>query len=502
MKIFKLFYLILLTVISFSQAALPDQSAFDLLLTQENNQILLPITVLYKTKLQLTILCESFENFTEILLRYKLTERICKENSSIADPEIKIEESHKCGHNGPITMNKIEFVSKNSKSNHTDVDDKDNNDKSLLVIPKDGIYILQLEINGKHDFNASVSMKFKGPHGFLTAKDVPMLHFYAFMCLYYILLAFIWLIFSALHWKDLLRIQFWVGAVIFLGMLEKACFYFEYQQANTNGFATLSLALTAELVSCVKRTLSRILVLIVSMGFGITKSRLGDETNVRISVISILYFVMASSESYLRLVQTRDRSENKQLILSAVPLALIDSMICWWIFTSLIQTIRALKLRRNIVKLRFYNHFKAVLIFGVGMSVMFMLYSIRIHKITECAWKNLWVDQAFWHVLFSILLTSIAFLWRPTANNQKYAFIPLLEAEEEDEQYMPTNYDIKERKTSSSRANKNSSTSHHEENLDDDTIKWVEENIASTSMLLGDSDEELMNTKFEISKMN
>lgn len=56
------------------------------------------------------------------------------------------------------------------------------------------------------------------------------------------------------------------------------------------------------------------------MGFGITKSRLGDDANVRISVISILYFTMASIESYLRLIQSRDRNENKQLVLAAVPL--------------------------------------------------------------------------------------------------------------------------------------------------------------------------------------
>lgn len=123
------------------------------------------------------------------------------------------------------------------------------------------------------------------------------------MCCFYFTLAFIWSVFSALHWNSLLRIQFWVGAVILLGMLEKACFYFEYHQANEYGISSLSLALIAELVSCVKRTLSRILVLIVSMGFGnfcflllevsqvtkflpgITKSRLGDEANVRISVV-------------------------------------------------------------------------------------------------------------------------------------------------------------------------------------------------------------------------
>lgn len=62
------------------------------------------------------------------------------------------------------------------------------------------------------------------------------------------------------------------------------------------------------------------------MGFGITKSRLGDEANVRISVISILYFTMASIESYLRLIQSRDRNENKQLVLAAVPLVRRERM--------------------------------------------------------------------------------------------------------------------------------------------------------------------------------
>jgi hypothetical protein len=134
------------------------------------------------------------------------------------------------------------------------------------------------------------------------------------MCCFYFALALIWSVISALHWNSLLRIQFWIGSVILLGMLEKACFYFEYHQANEYGVSSLPLALIAEIVSCVKRTLSRILVLIVSMGFGITKSRLGDEANVRISVISILYFTMASIESYLRLVQA-NKNEDKQLIL-------------------------------------------------------------------------------------------------------------------------------------------------------------------------------------------
>ena len=48
-------------------------------------------------------------------------------------------------------------------------------------------------------------------------------------------------------------------------------------------------------------------------------------------------------------------------------------------------------------------------------------------------WTELWVDEAYWHLLFSILLLVIMILWRPTNNNQRYAFTPLLDAPEDDE---------------------------------------------------------------------
>lgn len=91
------------------------------------------------------------------------------------------------------------------------------------------------------------------------------------MCVVYVILGIIWLTVSFLQWRDLLRIQFWIGGVILLGMLEKAMFYAEYHNINVEGYSTKGLALAAEWVSCCKRTLARMLVIIVSLGFGIVK---------------------------------------------------------------------------------------------------------------------------------------------------------------------------------------------------------------------------------------
>ena len=61
--------------------------------------------------------------------------------------------------------------------------------------------------------------------------------------------------------------------------------------------------------------------------------------------------------------------------------------------------------------------------------------SIKYHKLEDCLvdWRDIWVDEAFWHVLFSTILCVIMFLWRPSQNNQRYAFTPLLDYDEDEE---------------------------------------------------------------------
>lgn len=198
----------------------------------------------------------------------------------------------------------------------------------------------------------------------------------------YLIFGIIWLLVSFMQWRDLLRIQFWIGAVILLGMLEKAMFYAEYQSINTTGISVNGVVLMAEWMSCAKRTLARMLVVIVSLGFGIVKPRLGPMLH-RVVGTGGLYFVLACVESYLRLKNTQNDPSNKILVAS-IPLAVLDSAICWWIFTSLVQTTRTLRLRRNMVKLALYRHFTNTLIFGVIASVVFMLYSIKTHKVAFC----------------------------------------------------------------------------------------------------------------------
>ncbi|VDH96838.1 Hypothetical predicted protein [Mytilus galloprovincialis] len=218
----------------------------------------------------------------------------------------------------------------------------------LLDTWRDGPYIFILQVESKKNFDIDVVIKMEGKHQYISAVDWPLLIFYGVMGIVYIMYGLVWLVLLACSWRDLLRIQFWVGGVILLGMLEKAVFYGEYQSVSSTGKSVPGAIVFAELVSCVKRALARMLVIIVSLGFGIVKPRLGAAFH-KVLFVGGLYFISSSIEGcYRALNMLHDHLKkssifcliqiilptqvnNSTLLILNIPLAVVDAVICWWI---------------------------------------------------------------------------------------------------------------------------------------------------------------------------
>jgi hypothetical protein len=143
-------------------------------------------------------------------------------------------------------------------------------------------------------------------HGYLPADLYPLLKFYAAMGLVYLGVGIVWLSLMGWFFRDLLRVQLWISSVLLLGMLEMAVSFGDLDYLNKNGYRSQALMvrvvcrrsllmgrraankiLAAALMPIVfflfpaqifskllfasKNTLSRVMVLVVSMGYGITK---------------------------------------------------------------------------------------------------------------------------------------------------------------------------------------------------------------------------------------
>ncbi|OZC09668.1 hypothetical protein X798_03362 [Onchocerca flexuosa] len=443
-------------------------------------------------------------------------------------------DQHIIGHRQTETRFKREFAGLND-------DSLDGGTKTTLSswhpvqkLPADGIYFLVIkftvvkynsfEKTAQVPFvhNLTVDVQWRSPYGHLSAIDYPLLRFYAFMWLFYTMLAIIWLICCLRYWMDILRIQFCIGAVIIAGMIEKGMFYSEYASMNEEGSTIHGFIEAAELVSCLKRTMARVLIIIVSLGYGVVKPRLGS-TISQVMGVGFIYFVFSAIEAMAR-VSKNQVEGMKQKQLAALPLVLVEVVIFWWIFTSLISTMRVLRMRRNMVKLTVYRHFTNALCFSAFISIMFMCWTIYIHNMQRCLvdWKEYWVDTAFWHIQFCCILVVIMILWRPSRNNQRYAFTPLLDDSEDEndddaDELFNTNYyamaGLNKRTVTmgtyaSARGEESSfSKKQHEAQESDqklqEELKWIEDNIPSTfaSHLLIDDEEDREQIKLELSKM-
>ncbi|KAI3384314.1 hypothetical protein SNEBB_005070 [Seison nebaliae] len=327
-----------------------------------------------------------------------------------------------------------------------------------------------------HPIDIRIEIKNPRTNRYLSASNKIFIPFYSLLCCVYTIFAIIWLFYLARYWRQLLRIQFWIGFVILIGMIEKAMYLAEYEQVDKTGKRDIKIALAAEIVSAGKRSLARILILIVAFGYGIVKPRLGELMR-NVLLCGIGYFILSLFDAFFKVFA----NDPKRAAISQIPLAGADAFLCYWIFTTLHHTIKVLRERNNIVKLNLYRHFTFTLICCVLASIVFMILSLFNHHFTACmmAWKNMWMDTAIWQILFSLMLLVIIILWRPSKNNQRYAFSPLLDDDqEEDIQLDHVIYDsdnVKQRLINKERDK--SADDNFEESRVDKELEWMDKNI-------------------------
>jgi hypothetical protein len=267
------------------------------------------------------------------------------------------------------------------------------------------------------------AVTFHNPTGYLSADLWPNLPFYGTVSLVYLLIGVCWFGVSLRHWRKLLAIQNWIAGVVFLGMAESATVYFENLAYNADGLEDDGVVVFSTLLSAFKLTVSRVLVLVVAMGYGVVKPTLGT-TRYKVTLLGVIYFVFGAA---LLLVQARDRSAEiswAAALFLVVPVAVLDTGFYWWIFLSLLRTIAQLKARRQVVKLNMYQWLFNTLAASAVVSTVVVLYQVIAFSIThpDDHWRTAWLWPAFWEVLYLIVLVALAALWRPTANNTRYAY--------------------------------------------------------------------------------
>lgn len=182
----------------------------------------------------------------------------------------------------------------------------------------------------------------KNPDGYLPGRMAPLMKFYVFMSLAYLFLSVIWFSQYVRFWKDILQLQHCITAVIGLGLFEMILWYLEYVNFDSTGMRPVVVTTWVVTVGAVRKTLSRLLILSVSMGYGVVRPTLGGLTS-KVLLLGITYFLASELLDITEYVGTINDISGRARLLLVLPDAFLDAFLILWIFTSLSRTLEQLQ---------------------------------------------------------------------------------------------------------------------------------------------------------------
>ncbi|OWM81617.1 hypothetical protein CDL15_Pgr007655 [Punica granatum] len=264
----------------------------------------------------------------------------------------------------------------------------------------------------------------RNPDGYLPGKMAPLMTIFGIMSLAYLVLGLGWFLRFVKYWKDIIQLHYHITAVIALGMCEMALWYYEYANFNSTGTRPWDVTLWAVTFTAIKKTLSRLLLLVVSMGFGVVKPTLGGITS-KILLLGAVYFIVSESYELIQHLGNINDFSGKTALFLLLPLTFLDTSFILWIFSSLSKTLEQLQMKRNMAKLELYRKFTNALAASVLLSIAwigFELYFNATDPLSEL-WQIYWIIPAFWIVIAYSLLVVICVLWAPSRNPTRYAYL-------------------------------------------------------------------------------
>ncbi|CAI7739275.1 unnamed protein product [Closterium sp. NIES-53] len=305
------------------------------------------------------------------------------------------------------------------------------NDTTVVAAPSEirikmtGMYYLWFVICDKSMAGVSVTgtTVWKNPDGYLPGMMAPYLLFYEIMAVVYTILGIIWFVQYFRFWQDGLQIHTCITAVLVLSMAEMATWFFDFANFNSSGFRPIGTTIWAATLGAIRKAVSRVLVLVVSMGFGVVRPTLGGLSG-KVVALGVGYFAAVELLDVMQNVGAIDDLTSSERLFLVLPVAVLDAIFILWIFSALSKTLAQLQAKRTTHKLELYRKFTNGLAIAVLVSVAWIGFEmyLRTSDPYNEQWEGDWITGCFWHVLTLMLLCLICVLWAPSRNATRYAY--------------------------------------------------------------------------------
>jgi len=287
------------------------------------------------------------------------------------------------------------------------------------------------------------TISFHNPYGYIPAELFGMLPFQTARMVAYAFFAAFFLGHYYKYWESTIHLHTAFLLVFIFAMIEATLWFASYQSLNISGVPYCCpfppLVIGALVLQVIRQTLSRCLLLVVSLGYGIVRPKLMNAEWAAVSVMTGLYLVAAIVAQGAVILFAKEAhgdfgSVNAKLTPYKIPAMVLDVIFLTWIYLAVNSTIRVLTEFQQSVKLDMYK--QLVYIIGVFMglfvavTVIFMLDDVGFHFIP---WQCAWLEQVLWESLNFAVLAAVCVVCRPTATSQMLSYASQLPTEDPDD---------------------------------------------------------------------
>lgn len=323
----------------------------------------------------------------------------------------------------------------------------------MAVEGESGKYVMLVSNCNPEGRNMYVSGKYvwKSQHGYLPGDLFGEMYFNFSLTVIYTVLFIVYLVYMKIHKDSRIPIQNYILLTIGIGFFEVFFKAGDYWVWNIDGTRFWFALYTGLLIGVLKRAISRCLVVMVCLGWGVVRDNLDDHMR-KIYILGGLYAVTSALCEVLRTLRIVENEiigvqEEEEIVdITAVltfVVAAIDVIFYMWILDSLSGTMQYLENMNQSIKLQRYLRLRLVLLLSILFAVSWAIFGLvnNFMTVRMLEEKHEWGVQGAWEVNYFMVLASLSFLWKPDASAKEYAFVMELPSMPNDDVNFATNAD-------------------------------------------------------------
>jgi hypothetical protein len=332
--------------------------------------------------------------------------------------------------------------------------------KAKYIVKERGLQYVRVAVCPSSLFdvvNLQGNMTFRNPYGYLPGVMYGFLPFQTMLTGCYILLDLLFIAALMYHREVAIPLQYGILAVLMIGTVESSSWQYAYNDMNISGEPSCcpfpKVLVAAVLLEMVRKTLSRILLLVVCLGLGMVRPTLEKREVCSITVLAILYLVFGISG---RVQQSTITNEEYEAEKQPEPMYALVELVCnlvfvVWIYAALGNIQKVLEKDHETAKLKMYQKLSFIIGCFIIVFLMMTIITVAIRLgFFVWPWDFLWVlmglsfsdDGCFWRLLNFAILCTMCILWRPSPGASQYALSMQLPSSSEEADDMDSGIEL------------------------------------------------------------